>query len=151
MWASRVRKPCAKPQWLNDEQHFTVSDFAELTIYEGWQPLKQIIIQQSIVASYEFYEGNLHGAMKACNSKTQSWWEEEAEIREGFPKEVTLISAEYLGEGGRRALQVVAMQYAKVLGGRDVEELRQERLHDSGGAIETRVLWALQVTWLFIF
>ena len=64
---------------------------------------------------------------------------------------MTLVSAEYLGEGGRRALQVVAMQYAKVLGGRDMEELRQERLYDNGGAIETRVLWALQVTWLFIF
>lgn len=128
-----------------------MSDFAELTIFEGWQPLKQIIIQQSILASYEFYEGNLHGAVKACNSKTQSKWKEEADIREGFLKEGTLISAEYLGERGRRALQVVVMQYAKVLGGRDMEELRQECLHDNGGAIETRVFWALQVTWLFIF
>ena len=56
-----------------------------------------------------------------------------------------------LGERGRRALQVVATQYARVLGGRDMEELRQECLHENGGAIETRVFWALQVTWLFIF
>lgn len=48
-----------------------------------------------------------------------------------------------LGRKRKESTQVVVTQYAKVLGGRDMEELRQECLHDNGGAIEDQSILGL--------